>query len=192
MPFKVHYWRGSECRKEIELDWIPEPYVESLLIMIDPIRVPYGWVHTNWLGHQMYLSVPQGSTINGESADDWKSDSDDSDALYPWWWNLCESYSNNDRDVVLLILPDYGETSEHYHDKAEEVFYPVDHVGSPSRILHGWTRESGELINPIGIKIGIPHKLIRNDPGYSVVLLLIKSPIRFPDRSDHFGVDIYV
>ncbi len=165
----------------VRLDWV-KPDEHKILIAYDPpIDCCKGLfsgqpiVLREWGGHKWYFSVSEGAEV--QPTDMWRSDSDGSGMLYPWYWNLKEGY-----DIVCQIAPPNSVSSVNSHEKTIECFAPVQNDG------HTFLRVGNELkplTKEVKIDLGIPHQIVRRGEGYSVQLLKMSGRVRFPSREDH-------
>lgn len=179
--------------KKFFLDWLDETNKHKVLIAYDPSEDYSGCllsgrsiVFREWGGHRWYFSVPEGVVV--QPTDDWLSASNNlpngklsvkSQMLYPWYWNF-DGY-----DIVCQIAPPDSVSSINSHNKTVEVFAPVQNDGQTFLRVGS---EEKPLVKQVRIGLGVPHQIVRKGGGYSVQLLKMMGPIRFPDREDHvFG-----
>src|SRR3989344_5750962 len=189
MPLVINYWRNDRLAAERRLDWLPRWCDQARLqIMVDPTNPPIanGWVQRRWEGHDFYFCVPHGEV---KPVHAWQQ-TPASDARYPYFWNLCETYSNCDCDLAVQILPAGGETSHHFHRATEhELFLALAPDGATYiRIADQHARPLGQ--NEEMVCSHATHQLFRlwSADDFSIQLLRMKGPVRFPDLRDHYCV----
>ena len=189
VSLEVLYRRGNVSRS-VTLDWAPRLSTLELFIAIDPPTMPSDWIvdgttnfFARWRQHQFFFRVPRcrhpEKSVCLVPVRQWQSKSNNSDARYPWWWNL------GDCDIILQILPGPGRTSSHFHRVTKfEDYVPLDNLDRGTKIVLG-DKKPVALVEPISVAAGCRHYLVRDAPGFSVQLLRMRGPVRFPDRSDH-------
>jgi hypothetical protein len=174
-------------------DWLPGAASADLFVALDPlVPPPPAWQgnamhHTQWVHegqlHDLYVTPPFGTV---QPLEKWRSDSVQSAAFYPWFFNLCEDFSNCPFDIMLQLLPQ-GETSHHYHQQtSEERYFPL--LPDGGTMMRRGSNSAVPLRREVAIPAGEPHQLIRTKPGFSLQLLWMNGPVRFPCRSDHLPV----
>lgn len=189
MPLDVCYWRNDKLVDERRLDWLPRPCDHARLQIMVGSRYPPtgdGWIARQWHGHVFCFRVPHGEV---QPVDDWPQ-TPKSEALYPYWWNLCETYSNCPFDLAVQILPAGSRTSLHRHKLTkDECFLAL----APDGLTH--IRIADEPSRPLTrdpeiVRARTLHQLFREEAAddFSVQLLRMHGPVRFPDRSDHYCV----
>jgi hypothetical protein len=172
---------------------------QSIIVAVDPtslldvMHLAWGrkvyqskWRFENQV-HDLFFVIPRmlrGRLHVMEMTKDWKSTSPESESLYPWWENIPLAGV----DIICQIHPQ-GCSSYHYHAPEEgiaiaETYWPV--------INDGYTmlRVNGQKAQPLQTRRDIlpnqEHQLIRNQPGFSIHLLMMYSRrYRFPSRDGH-------
>jgi len=176
----MRLWGG--ITEQFTLDWVGEAEEKyKTFIACDPV-IDCGKGEFNnqpivlreFGGHKWYFSVPDGVAV--QTPDKWKSDSGDSEMLYPWWWSL------DGRVIACQIAPPRSESSPHYHNGTVEVFVPVMNNQGTFLQLGG---EKQHLSKETRVGLGIQHQVVNRAYSPSVQLLNMMGPVHFPDRSDH-------
>ena len=183
----MRIWKG--IAQGFTLDWVGgKDY--RILIAYDPNldceKTFYGQPVTlrEWGGHRWYFSVPP--EVEVQPASNWLSDSNGymsdsapsvkSEMLYPWHWNF-DGY-----DIVCQIAPPRSASSCNSHEKTVEIFSPVLNSGHTFLKVG---KDEIPLQKELRVETGIWHQIIHRGNGYSVQLLKMMGPVRFPRRDDH-------
>ena len=178
-------------------NWLPVEIPEILfginpsLSALERLIIPgctmcsYDW---NYEGHTYNLCFvpPEGACI--QPLKEWGSKSSGSWSLYPWWYSIGGDNGTPPVDLVCQIHP-RGSSSEHRHAKEDgievaEEYGPVLNDGKT--MLRIENEELKPLLSLQRILADQSHQLIREVPGFSIHLLLMRSHrFRFPDRGGH-------
>lgn len=192
-------WGDNKRQLEIITEF-PVEGNPSIVIAVDPTNV-LDVMHLAWgrkvyqakwrFGnhtHDLFFVIPKilkGRLHVMEKTENWKSTSPESESLYPWWENIPLAGV----DLICQIHPQ-GCSSYHYHALEEgiavaETYWPI--------INDGYTmlRVNGQKAQPLQTRRDIlpnqDHQLIRNQPGFSIHLLMMNSrKFRFPSRDGHY------
>jgi|GEM_PF-2993752 hypothetical protein len=121
----------------------------------------------------------------------WGSQSDGSSSLYPWWIHMKGQNGTPPINLICQIQPQ-GVSSRHMHEpepgiNVSEEYGPIWNAGGETKLKIGndapRTLTSQQSIAPLE-----SHQLIREAPGFSVHLLLMRSyKYRFPNREGHMS-----
>lgn len=166
-----------------------------LTIDVDPPKALHqgfkdrGCTPQPWREYMFFVQASHGMVYPVE---EWGSDSTDSDALYPWIWDFCDTFSNMPGSLALQIMPQ-GKTSCHRHPNVglgdtAETFYPL--TSDRKTIIHRDGHAPVPLTAITVIPVGCGHKLTRDADGFSLQLVHRNSVCRFRQRNDHELCDI--
>lgn len=182
-------WKQIDISKEMEATEIahlisPPPPLR-IYLAINPVKVLACFAamrvhHFMWHGHHVALGGPRG--INIFPPGKWASASALSGALYPAYWNLVHTFSNNPVDIAIQFLP--SPSSLHRHLQTTEWFMGLsgtaclcDGSGHREYLTHQPTK-----VNPRQLHQVVPD----SETELAINLLIMHSPVRFPHKTDHF------
>lgn len=185
IPFHFDKWLPYEI-PDIVIGINPSPLLLKKLMSANGSRL----LCSNWQYKgdtiNMYFVPPAGVYVS--PVDMWKSKSPNSSSLYPWWCTLAGDNNTPPIDLILQIHPQ-GNSSEHEHEREPgiavvERYAPVWFDGKTELWIEG--KKPVPLTSQQSIFPKQAHQLVREEPGFSIQLLRMRSfKYRFPSREGH-------